>query len=123
MSAEDGEYFIGRPNDPIFEDKRNYKVGFFMEGILRRVDFEFAEMDLPEVDLEPPHYHKLATELTYCISGRLYLIVHQRDEIELVAREWLFLPPRVVLQNPRNDPGTRIVVFKTPSVPGDKFYA
>lgn len=122
--------FIGSLDDPLFEGTKGYIIGFFMRGkvlpeggeMLIRDDVECAVMELPEIDLSPPHYHKLATELTCCISGRLHMIVEDA-EFDLDENQFMVIPPEVVSQNPSNSPGTKIFVVKVPSVPNDKFYA
>lgn len=128
---ESTKYFIGNLDDQTFQEKRGYFVGFFMKGeaspyirsldILVREDVECAVMVLPEIDLSPPHYHKLAMELTYCISGRLHMKVGE-DEFDLLENQFMVIPPEVVSQNPSNATGTKIFVVKVPSVPDDKFY-
>ena len=122
--------FIGSLDDSLFETTKGYLMGYFMRGktlpeggeVLIRDDVECAVMTLPEIDLSPPHYHKLATELTYCISGRLHMIVGE-DEFDLGENQFMIIPPEVISQNPSNSPGTKIFVIKLPSVPNDKFYA
>ena len=121
-------YFIGDLDDPTFQIMRGYFVGHFMRDkgfdILARTDVECAVMILPEIDLSPPHYHKLATELTYCISGTLHMIIGEfgEDEFDLNENQFMVIPPEVISQNPQNSPGTKIFVVKVPSVPDDKFY-
>lgn len=139
MSVEDSKdsevykekprYFIGSLDDPLFADTKGYFMGGFMgrkilpEGgnILVSEAIECAVMELPQIDPSPPHYHKLMTEITYCLSGRLHLII-EGENIELGENQFMVIPPEVVIQNPENDPGTRIFVVKVPSVPDDKFY-
>lgn len=119
-------YFIGNLDDPTFQITRGYFVGHFMRehglSILARDDVECAVMYLPEHNSSPPHYHPQGFEITYCISGRLHLII-DGENVELTENQFMVIPPDVVLQNPENDPGTRIFVVKAPSVPGDKFDA
>lgn len=125
-------YFKGDINSPEFKQTRGYFVGFFMRGkvagdgssmdILVRDDVECTIMELPEHDPSKPHFHKTGYEVTYCLSGRLHLIVDQKDEVDLAENQFLIIPPGVILQNPTNDPGTRIFVVKAPSIPNDKFY-
>ena len=124
-------YFIGNLDDPAFKERRGYFVGFFMRGetfpdgrsldILSRDDVECAVMHLPEVDMTRPHYHPQAFEITYCIKGRLRLVI-DGENVELTENQFMIIPPGVVLQNPENDPETKIFVVKVPSVPGDKSY-
>lgn len=129
VSKERQRYFIGSPADPLFSEAKGYCMGWFMgtkilpEGgeILVSQAIECAVMQLPQKDASPPHYHKLMTEITYCLSGRLHLIIEGQN-IELGENQFMVIPPEVVIQNPENDPRTRVFVIKVPSVPDDKFY-
>lgn len=124
------KYFVGNISE--FGGTRGYFVGYFMRGklfpegrnldLLGREDFECAVMDLPKSDPSLPHYHKLATEVTYVLSGRLKMIIEGKS-LELEKGDFMVLPPKVVSQNPENDPGTIVFVVKVPSVRDDKFYA
>lgn len=109
-----------------FQDSRGYFLGRFMKerGFpdLKTDSLELAYMILPEVDYSLPHYHKIASEVTICLTGRLNLIV-EGQETTLVPGEFLLVPPGTVLQNPTNEPGTTIFVLKWPSVADDKYYA
>ena len=122
---QEGKYFIGDASD--FERTRGWLMGFFMRGrgvneLLARNDVECAVMKLPTVDPSPPHFHKLATEVTYVLSGRLKLVI-EGNKFDLRENQFMVIPPLTVQQNPENDPGTRVFVVKVPSVPDDKFYA
>lgn len=133
MDTPERRFFVGDMKEPLFEETHGYFMGFFMKGkflpdgspadILTRDDVECAIMELSEYDPSKPHFHKIACEITYCLSGRLHLIVDQKDEIDLTENQFLVIQPGVVLQNPTNEPGTRIFVVKFPSIPSDKFYA
>jgi quercetin dioxygenase-like cupin family protein len=85
-------------------------------------EVEIAWMKLPTRDDSKPHYHRQSTEVTIVLSGRLNLIVGQDQKIELREGEFLIIPPGIMLQNPKNEAGTEVIVVKFPSVPEDKFF-
>lgn len=133
LRKEQSRYFVGDTKSETFKETRGYFVGFFLRGkvstegqsldILGREDIECAVMDLPEVDSSPPHYHKLGYEITYCLSGKLHLIIDHKDRVDLSENQFLVIPPETVLQNPTNDSGTKVFVVRNISTPGDKYYA
>ncbi|MBI2595294.1 cupin domain-containing protein [Candidatus Daviesbacteria bacterium] len=117
---ESPRFFKGNIKD--FDKNKGYFIGAFLKDpLLQREDLECAIMELPVIDESKPHYHKLMYEVTFVLSGRLRLIVDQKEEINLEENEFLVIPPGTVLQNPENAPGTKVFVVKTPSAPGDKF--
>lgn len=125
-------YFVGDTESETFKETRGYFVGFFLRekvstdgqslDILGRRDLECAVMDLSEVDTSPPHYHHLGYEVTYCLSGKLHLIIDHKDMVDLSENQFIVIPPETVLQNPNNEPGTKVFVVRNISIPGDKFY-
>lgn len=91
--------------------------------LLKSDDIEIAVMNLLTRDNSPAHYHKLSTEITYCIRGRLRLLVgHEQIQLLLCEGECLVVPPNVPLQNPSNAEGTQVFVVKFLSTPNDKYY-
>lgn len=118
-------YVVGRAGD-FSEITGGYFMGAFMEGKgypeLNSSEVEVAVIALPLKDNSPPHFHKKMTEITYVVKGTLHLIVDGND-IDLKQGEFLVVHPGSVLQNPSNEPETKVFVIKIPSIPGDKFYA
>lgn len=108
-----------------FDETRGYFAGPFMSDKghpeLQVEDTEASFMKLPEEDTSRPHYHEFLHELTLCLTGRLHLII-DGNEVELFPLQLLYVPPGVVLQNPRNDPGTTMVGLRWKIVKGDKYY-
>ncbi len=104
---------------------KNYIVGAFMEKAgypeLQNEQVEVAILELPLQDSANPHYHKEMTEITIVLSGKLYLVVGGKP-VEATEGEFFVVKPGTVLQNPQNDPGTKILVIKSPSLPEDKYY-
>ena len=107
------------------QDTRGYFYGAFMESAgypeLQDDNLEVAQLELPEEGESRPHFHEIMTEITYVISGCLHLVVNG-DEIDLSSGQFLIVKPGVVLQNCSNEPGTSVLVIKSPSRPDDKHY-
>lgn len=116
--------FIKAQPDEI-KGTRSYLVGAFMEKAgypeLQNNQVEVAILELPLEDLSQPHYHQEMTEITIVLSGKLHLIVDS-EPVEANAGEFFVVKPGTVLQNPRNEPGTKVLVIKSPSLPDDKHY-
>ena len=115
--------FVGNIGE--FRNSKGYMVGGFMkDDNLRTPEVEIAVMDLPTVDPSPPHYHQHMSEITYATAGSLNLLVGGSDplSVNLTAGNFILVKQGVVLQNPSNEVGTKIVVVKAPSAPGDKYY-
>lgn len=132
--ARKARFFVGDITKPPFKDGlRGYFVGFFMRDkntscgenldILGRDDVECAVTELPVRDDSRPHYHKIGYEITFCLSGKLSLIVDSIHRVELMENQFIVILAGTVLQNPQNNPGTRVFVVKVPSIPEDKYYA
>lgn len=103
-----------------------WQMGKFMADSPKlNTNFEVAIMDLPEKDNNFPHYHLKTTEVTICMEGELTIIFFgKRLKIERKIRkgEFIVVPPGIVIQNPENAPGTKVVVFKNFSDPEDKYF-
>jgi quercetin dioxygenase-like cupin family protein len=90
-------------------------VGDFEPSALRTKNFEVAIKKYRAGDKEPRHIHKIATELTVVVSGKILM-----DTKEYAAGSII-----QILPNDSSDfeaiEDTIIVVVKTPSVAGDKY--
>lgn len=119
--------FVG--NAEADESTKGYFLGSFMEQVGKpELDFgmcEAAVLDLPETDDSKPHYHEIMTEVTYVIEGELSLRIWDVDGkrgVKLTKGQYLLVEPGAVIQNPKNEKGTKIFVVKFPSISGDKKY-
>lgn len=92
-------------------------VGGFEPTALKTDQVEVACKSYKAGDVEPAHFHKVATELTVIVSGLA----------EMFGRE--FGPGSIIEVEPGDKTGFRAVtdvttvVVKMPSVPGDKYLA
>ncbi|MAR68298.1 MAG: hypothetical protein CL833_13700 [Crocinitomicaceae bacterium] len=90
-------------------------VGDFEPSVIRTKDFEVAVKRYKAGDKEARHVHKVATELTVIISGKVLMNSQQYGEGSIIE-----IPPNTssdfeAIEN------TVTVVVKTPSVSGDKY--
>ena len=94
---------------------KGWFVGHFTPTVLTTPQFEVGVKYYKAGEFEAPHHHKVATELTVVVSGR----------VEMFGRE--FGPGDIVTVEPGESTGFRAledaatVVVKTPSLPADKF--
>ena len=90
-------------------------VGDFEPSVIRTKDFEVAVKKYKAGDKEARHMHKVATELTVIISGKVLMNSQEYDEGSIIQ----------ISPNTSSDfeaiEDTVTVVVKTPSVAGDKY--
>ena len=90
-------------------------VGDFEPSVIRTKDFEVAVKKYKAGDKEARHMHKIATELTVIISGKVLMNSQEYGEGSIIE----------IHPNTSSDfeaiEDTVTVVVKTPSVAGDKY--
>ena len=90
-------------------------VGDFEPSVIRTKDFEVAVKKYKAGDKEARHMHKIATELTVIISGKVLMNSQEYNEGSIIE----------IHPNTSSDfeaiEDTVTVVVKTPSVAGDKY--
>ena len=90
-------------------------VGDFEPSVIRTKDFEVAVKKYKAGDKEARHMHKIATELTVIISGKVLMNSQEHGEGSIIE----------IHPNTSSDfeaiEDTITVVVKTPSVAGDKY--
>jgi quercetin dioxygenase-like cupin family protein len=90
-------------------------VGDFEPSAIRTKDFEVAVKKYKAGDKEARHTHKVATELTVVISGKVLMNSQEYEEGSIIQ----------ISPNTSSDfeamEDTVTVVVKTPSVAGDKY--
>lgn len=111
------------PNNPA----KGYFIGHFVDKKRSEynTDCEIAVLQLSTVDGSRPHFHERMTEITYVASGKLELLIWDNGGvwgIKLHEGQYLLVEPGVIIQNPKNEEGTRVFIVKFPSIPGDKKY-
>jgi quercetin dioxygenase-like cupin family protein len=90
-------------------------IGNFDKSIFKNPFFEVAHHKLIKGYTGPLHYHKIAEEVTYIVSGRLIA-----DGKELTPGDMFVYHPKEV-SNVTFLEDTDLIVIKWPSVPTDKY--
>jgi len=92
-------------------------VGDFSPSVLHTTEFELAMKSYKAGDSEPTHVHRIATEITLVVSGRVSMNAteYSKGEFAIVS------PGQAVAFTALEDSTT--VVLKTPSAPDDKYLA
>lgn len=94
---------------------RGWLIGDFDPAVLRTRDFEFGIKEYKAGDAESWHYHKVATEITVIVSGKVTM-----NGRALYAGDIIVLEPGEGGEfSCISDAITAII--KTPSVLGDKY--
>ena len=114
---------MARPADadhlPPSFDLRDYVggwlVGHFSPALVKSDDVEVAVKSYQAGDLESSHHHKVATEYTVIVSGRVRM-----NQAEHKAGDIIHIKPGQSTDFEAIEP-TLTVVIKTPSVPDDKY--
>lgn len=97
------------------EFTKGWFVGDFEPSLFRSREFEVSVKRYKAGDVENTHYHKVATEWTCVIDGKIRMsgFVFEKDDIIQVDTE------EIVKFEAIEDSVT--VVVKTPSLQGDKY--
>jgi len=90
-------------------------VGDFNPSLIKQSEFEVAIKRYSKGDKETNHLHKIATEITVIVEGKVIM-----NDKEYTKNDILFITPGeatdfIVLED------TITVVVKSPSVPDDKY--
>lgn len=95
--------------------KKGWFVGDFEPTVIRTRDCEVGVKFYQAGDIENPHYHKLADELTVIIRGKVRMNenIYQAGDIVKVYRDEII--EFEAIEN------SITVVYKTASVSGDKY--
>lgn len=95
--------------------KGGWFIGDFEETVLRTRDFEVAYKTHHAGEYWAPHYHELADEINYLISGKMEISGTQLEA------PCVFVIPKGEISVPIFHTDVSLIVVKTPSVPGDKY--
>lgn len=94
---------------------RGWFIGDFEPSVYKTDKFEVGVLKHLKGEIWPKHYHMVATEINYLISGRMII-----QGKELVAGDIFILYPLEVA-DPIFIEDCVVVVVKTPSVKKDKY--
>ena len=95
---------------------KGWFVGNFEPTLLKTNDVEVAVKSYKKGDYEETHYHKIATEITVIISGRVKM-----NGIEYKAGDIVVMEPNEATDFECLEDGTKNVVVKYPGVNNDKY--
>lgn len=93
---------------------RGWFVGNFNPSVYKTDSFEVGILEHKKGEIWPAHYHEHSVEINYLISGRMSI-----QEKELVAGD-IFVIDKLEIADPIFLEDCKLVVIKTPSIPGDK---
>lgn len=95
-------------------------IGDFYDSLFRRKEFEVAIHKHKAGETSDGHYHAVATEINVIISGSVNIGFNGAKTQLYEDGIWVTYPyenPTVIFLE-----DTKLLIIKTPSVPGDKYY-
>ncbi len=95
---------------------KGWFVGNFEPTLLRTNDVEVAVKSYKKGDYEEKHYHKIATELTVIVKGRVRM-----NGIEYKEGDIIVMEPNEATDFECLEDGTQNVVVKIPGANDDKY--
>jgi quercetin dioxygenase-like cupin family protein len=96
--------------------KGGWFIGNFEPSLFKTNDVEIALKSYKKGDYEESHYHKIATEYTLIITGRVKM-----NGIEYKTGDIIIMEPNEATDFECLEDGTTNVVVKIPSVNDDKY--
>lgn len=95
--------------------KMGWLAGNFTPSLLNTDQFEIGIKKYLRGEVNPEHYHKIATEFSVILDG----VVEMNGEIFHIGDVIVVEPNEKVLFKSLTD--SSLCIFKVPSVPGDKY--
>ena len=95
---------------------KGWFVGNFEPTLIKTNDVEVAVKSYNKGDYEEKHYHKIATELTVIIQGRVKM-----NEVEYQKGDIIVMEPMEATDFECLEDGTQNVVGKYPGANNDKY--
>lgn len=95
---------------------KGWFIGNFEPSLLKTNDCEVAVKEYKKGDYEAKHYHKIATEFTVIINGRVKM-----NGIEYKAGDIIVMEPNEATDFECLEDGTKNVVVKIPGANNDKY--
>ena len=99
----------------IEEFYRGCFIGNFNPSIHKTDQFEIGLLTHKKDEVWPSHYHKIATEFNLLVSGAMTL-----NDVQIKPGDIFVISPGEVA-DPKFLEDCKILVVKTPSIPGDKY--
>ena len=95
---------------------KGWFIGNFEPTLLRTNDVEVAVKSYNQGDYEEKHYHKIATEITVIVSGKVKM-----NGIEYSKGDIVVMEPNEATDFECLENGTQNVVVKLPGANDDKY--
>ena len=95
---------------------KGWFIGNFEPSLLKTNDCEVAVKEYKKGDYEGKHFHKIATEFTVIISGRVRM-----NGVEYKAGDIIVMEPNETTDFECLEDGTKNVVVKIPGANNDKY--
>lgn len=95
---------------------KGWFIGNFEPSLLKTNDCEVAVKEYKKGDYEGKHFHKIATEFTVIISGRVRM-----NGVEYKAGDIIVMEPNEITDFECLEDGTKNVVVKIPGANNDKY--
>lgn len=95
---------------------KGWFIGNFEPSLLKTNDCEVAVKEYKKGDYEGKHYHKIATEFTCIITGRVKM-----NGVEYKAGDIIVMEPNEITDFECLEDGTKNVVVKIPGANNDKY--
>jgi len=94
---------------------RGWYVGNFQPSCFDTKDFEVGILTHKKGEIWPAHLHKIATEINLLLEGEMII-----QNKKIVSGDIFVIEPNEVA-DPIFLTDCKLVVIKTPSIPGDKY--
>lgn len=95
---------------------KGWFIGNFEPSLLKTNDCEVAVKEYKKGDYEGKHFHKIATEFTVIISGKVRM-----NGVEYKAGDIIVMEPNEITDFECLEDGTKNVVVKIPGANNDKY--
>lgn len=95
---------------------KGWFIGNFEPTLIKTNDVEVAVKEYNKGDYEAKHYHKIATEITVVITGRVRM-----NGVEYKKGDIIVMEPNDATDFECLEDGTQNVVVKYPGVNSDKY--
>ena len=96
--------------------KKGGFVGDFEPSMFRNPFFEVAHQKHEAGHKTPPHFHKVTTELTYIVKGKM------RVGDQILSEGSMFLYEKGEIADSEVIEDVDILVLRYPSIPTDKYF-
>lgn len=93
---------------------RGWFIGNFAPSVLKTEDFEVGILEHKKGEEWPAHFHEKSLEINYLIEGKMKI------QNKLLVAGDIFVLNKYEIADPEFIEDCKLVVIKTPSVPGDK---